>query len=117
METAASAFCSLLEWDDEPFIDLAVFDEAHLMKNTATANHLVGDVIATASQAVLALSATPLTTKTRDLYALLRLVDPDMFREEVTFDDLRRRNLPAVRLVRELSRSADQYCTLRRIAG
>ena len=96
-------FRSLLEWDDEPFIDLAVFDEAHLMKNTATANHLVGDVIATASQAVLALSATPLTTKTRDLYALLRLVDPDMFREEVTFDDLRRRNLPAVRLVRELS--------------
>jgi len=97
---------SLLEWDGaNSFIDLAVFDEAHLMKNTATANHFVGDVISTSSQAVLALSATPLTTKTRDLYALLKLVDPDMFHEEAVFNDLSSRNLPAVRLARELQRA------------
>lgn len=95
---------SLLEWDGAPFIDLVVFDEAHLMKNTATANHLVGDVLATSSQAVLALSATPLTTKSRDLYSLLKLVDPDMFRDEATFTDLCHRNRPAVRLLSELSK-------------
>jgi len=96
---------ALLEWDGVPFIDLAVFDEAHKMKNTATASHIVGEVIATSAQSVLALSATPLTTKTRDLYALLRLVDPDMFRNEPTFNDLRRRNGPAVALASELSKS------------
>lgn len=97
---------SLLEWDgSHPFLDLAVFDEAHLMKNTATANHLVGDVLSSTAQAVLALSATPLTTKTRDLYALLKLVDPDMFRDETTFNELSARNVPAVGLSRELSKS------------
>jgi SNF2 family DNA or RNA helicase len=97
---------SLLEWDGpNPFFDLTVFDEAHLMKNTATANHMVGDVISSSSQAVLALSATPLTTKTRDLYALLKLVDPDLFRDESTFNDLSKRNIPAVRLTSELSKA------------
>jgi SNF2 family DNA or RNA helicase len=95
---------SLLESDGVPFIDLVVFDEAHLMKNTATANHVVGDVLATSSQAALALSATPLTTKSRDLYALLKLIDPDMFRDESTFTDLCRRNRPAVLLASELSK-------------
>lgn len=96
---------SLIEWEGAPFIDLVVFDEAHLMKNTATANHLVGDVISSSSQAALALSATPLTTKSRDLFSLLRLVDPDMFREEATFNELCRRNRPAVLLSSELSRA------------
>lgn len=97
---------SLLEWDGaNPFLDLAIFDEAHLMKNTATANHMVGDVISSSSQAVLALSATPLTTKTRDLYALLKLVDPDLFRDESTFNDLSKRNIPAVRLASELAKA------------
>lgn len=97
---------SLLEQEGpNPFFDLTIFDEAHMMKNTATANHLVGDVFSTASQAVLALSATPLTTKTRDLYALLKLVDPDLFDSESTFNDLRDRNVPAVQLASELSRA------------
>jgi SNF2 family DNA or RNA helicase len=100
-------FRQLLEWDGkDPFIDLAVFDEAHLMKNTATANHLVGDVISSSAQAVIALSATPLTNQSRDLYALLRLIDPDMFRYENIFQDLRRRNIPAVKLASELSKAS-----------
>lgn len=98
-------FRSLLEWEGDPFVDLVVFDEAHLMKNTATANHLVGDVVSSSSQSALALSATPLTTKSRDLFSLLRLVDPDMFRDEATFTDLCRRNRPAVLLSSELSRA------------
>lgn len=96
---------SLLEWEGkDPFLDLVVFDEAHLMKNTATSNHLVGDVISSSAQAVVALSATPLTNNSRDLYSLLKLIDPDMFRSESVFNDLRRRNLPAVRLAHEMAR-------------
>jgi len=98
---------SLLEWEGKSsFLDLAVFDEAHLMKNTATANHFVGDILSSCSQSVLALSATPLTTKTRDLYALLKLVDPDMFHEEAIFTALSKRNIPAVRLTRELQKAS-----------
>ncbi|MDB4657240.1 helicase-related protein [Verrucomicrobiales bacterium] len=97
---------SLLEWDYDPFIDLAVFDEAHMMKNTATANHLVGDVIASSSQSVLALSATPLTTATRDLFSLLHLLDSDMFRDESDYNGLVQRNAPAIRLISELSKDS-----------
>ena len=97
---------ALLEWNDrEQFVDLAVFDEAHLMKNTATSNHLVGEVFSAAAQSVLALTATPLTTKNRDLFSLLNLVDPDMFQEESTFNLLLQRNRPAVLLANALGRS------------
>lgn len=97
---------SLLEWEGKsPFLDLTVFDEAHMMKNTATANHFVGDVLSSSSQSVIALSATPLTTKTRDLYSLLKLVDPDMFHEEAVFNVLSKRNVPAIRLARELQKA------------
>jgi superfamily II DNA or RNA helicase len=105
MPPRARLLRKLLEWNErESFADMVVFDEAHLMKNTATASHVVGNVFASSSNSVLALSATPLTTKTRDLYALLKLVDPDMFRDEATFNLLRERNRPAVLLANELSR-------------
>lgn len=101
-KTRPALFRTLLEWEANPAFDLVVFDEAHLMKNTATANHLVGDVFSTSTQALLALSATPLTTNTRDLFALLKLVDPDMFRDEQTYNGLIRRNRYAVRLASQL---------------
>jgi superfamily II DNA or RNA helicase len=96
----------LTEWNlKHCFADLVVFDEAHLMKNTATASHAVGKVFSSSSQGVVALSATPLTTKTRDLYALMRLVDPDMFRDENTFNSLLGRNRSAVRLANAISKT------------
>jgi SNF2 family DNA or RNA helicase len=96
----------LLEWNAaHHFVDLVVFDEAHLMKNTATSSHTVGDVFARFSRSTLALTATPVTTKSRDLFSLLRLVDPDMFRDEKTFKQLLNRNRPAVRLANELART------------
>lgn len=108
---------SLQEWNEEPFIDLAVFDEAHMMKNTATANHLVGDVLASSAQSVLALSATPLTIGTRDLFALLHLLDPDMFRAESDFNSLLRRNAPAVRLFSELSKREIDHESCQELIG
>lgn len=103
-------FRGLLEWNHKhSFADLVVFDEAHLMKNTATATHIVGEVFSSSSQGVLALSATPLNNQTRDLYALLKLVDPDMFRDEATFNALRERNRPAVLLANELGRTAPDF--------
>src|SRR5262245_54292180 len=86
-----------------PFIDMAVFDEAHYMKNTGSASYLAGELLSTAAGAAVCLSATPIHNKSRDLYALLRLIDPEVFRDEFVFDLLRQQNLPVVQLQNALS--------------
>lgn len=94
----------ILDWQDpSPFTDMVIFDEAHAMKNTATASHILGDIFSTASGATLCLSATPIHNESRDLYALLKLIDPDFFDEQYTYDLLRRRNMPVVALMNALS--------------
>ena len=85
------------------FLDMVVFDEAHAMKNTASASYLAGELLSEASAAAVCLSATPIHNESRDLYALLRLIDPEVFRDEYVFDLLRRQNLPIVRLQNALS--------------
>jgi SNF2 family DNA or RNA helicase len=94
----------LRQWDaPEPFIDMVVFDEMHGMKETGTASNYLGEILATAAGAMVGLSATPIHNKSRDLYALLHLVDPEVFSDERGFDDLRRQNLPVVQLQNALS--------------
>jgi SNF2 family DNA or RNA helicase len=94
----------LREWDaPESFFDMVVFDEMHAMKETGTAAHFLGEILTSAAAAMVGLSATPIHNKTRDLYALLHLVDPEVFRDELGFDDLRRQNLPIVQLQNALA--------------
>jgi ERCC4-related helicase len=105
---------TLAQWDrEEPFADLVIFDEGHLMKNTATATHMVGRVLEQAAAAMIILSATPLTNRTRDLYSLLRLVDPNMFPDEGSFHSMKERNEPVIRLLKELGRDPidQEACT------
>lgn len=85
------------------FLDMVVFDEAHSMKNTASASYLAGETLSEAASAAVCLSATPIHNQSRDLYALLRLIDPEVFRDEYVFDLLREQNLPIVRLQNALS--------------
>jgi SNF2 family DNA or RNA helicase len=94
----------LEEWNTaEHFIDMVVFDEATAMKSTASASYVVGEVLSASSGAALCLSATPIHNQSRDLYALLRLIDPEVFRDQFVFDRLREQNLPVVRLHNLLS--------------
>jgi SNF2 family DNA or RNA helicase len=94
----------LREWDaPESFFDMVVFDEMHTMKETGTAAHFLGEILTSAAGAMVGLSATPIHNKTRDLYALLHLIDPEVFRDERGFDDLRRQNLPIVQLQNAIS--------------
>lgn len=94
----------ILDWPESvPFVDMVVFDEAHAMKNTATASHILGDMLSSSSGAAICLSATPIHNESRDLFALLRLIDPDFFNEQYTYDLLRQRNLPVIRLMNALS--------------
>jgi superfamily II DNA or RNA helicase len=85
------------------FLDMVVFDEAHYMKNTASASYLAGELISSAASASVCLSATPIHNTSRDLYALLRLIDPEVFRDNFGFDQLVEQNLPIVRLQNALA--------------
>ncbi len=96
----------LREWDaPEPFFDMVVFDEMHNMKATGTASNYLGEILTSAAGAMVGLSATPIHNKSRDLYALLHLIDPEVFRDERGFDDLRRQNMPVVQLQNALANS------------
>jgi SNF2 family DNA or RNA helicase len=96
----------LREWNaDAPFIDMVVFDEAHTMKSTASASYFAGEIFSASAGATLCLSATPIHNASRDLYALLRLIDPEVFRDQSIFELLRQRNLPIVQLQNALAAS------------
>jgi SNF2 family DNA or RNA helicase len=82
--------------EQEPLIDLVVFDEAHYMRNTETAAWRLGELLRDVSSYQLMLSATPINLKNRDLFNLLRLVDPDHFVSEDDFRRLIESNRPLV---------------------
>lgn len=79
-----------------PLIDMVVFDEAHYMRNTETAAWRLGDLLRGASTYQLMLSATPINLANRDLFNLLRLIDPDHFVAETDFHRLIESNRPLV---------------------
>lgn len=82
---------------DEDFFDLAIFDEAHHLRNTDTTNHRLGQLVTAASDYSLFLSATPINLRANDLRALLKLIDPDTFEREWLFDVLQTENVPLMR--------------------
>lgn len=87
----------------QKFFDMVVFDEAHWMRNTGTSTYEMGEILSWAAKAVVCLSATPVHNKSRDLYALLRLIDPDVFRDQFVFEQLRDSNLPFIQFQNLLS--------------
>lgn len=89
--------------DSARFLDMVVFDEAHSMKNTGAASYLAGEILSMAAGAAVCLTATPVHNTSRDLYALLRLIDPEVFRDEHVFDLLRQQNLPVIQLQNALA--------------
>lgn len=68
-----------------PQFDLVIVDEAHVMRNVGTATNALGQVLADAADALIFLSATPLNLRTDDLFALLHLLDEDLFPDRSIF--------------------------------
>ncbi len=60
--------------DDFGLFDLAIIDEAHYLRNAATASNRVGQLIRDASHHLLLLTATPVQIDSSNLYQLLRLI-------------------------------------------
>ncbi|HBG30477.1 MAG TPA: helicase [Gammaproteobacteria bacterium] len=81
----------------EPLFDLTIIDEAHYLRNMETASATLGELLRPVSEHLVLLSATPINTKSSDLFSLLRLVDPDQFRFEHEFSAVLEANRPLVR--------------------
>ena len=78
----------------EPVIDLLIVDEAHHLRNPATQNAVLGELLRDVSEHVVLLSATPINNQERDLFSLLKLVDPDTFKDEKLFSQVLAANEP-----------------------
>jgi len=91
---------NLAEWGntDEPFLDLLVMDEAAIMRNESSQTSELGALLAPIAKHKVYLSATPIHTKARNLFVLLKRLDPDTFSDERTFADILSANEPLVAL-------------------
>lgn len=67
---------------------LAIFDETHHLRNQTTNSNRLAQVICDNSEAVLFLSATPVQLGSRNLFSLLNLLRPDLFPDEVVFNEM-----------------------------
>jgi SNF2 family DNA or RNA helicase len=66
--------------DNEPLVDMVVFDEAHYMRNRESSAYTLGELVRDTTDYLVLLSATPINLKNDDLFNLLKLTDPEHFR-------------------------------------
>jgi SNF2 family DNA or RNA helicase len=71
--------------ENPPQLDLAIFDEAHRVRNPDTLQHRLARAVCNASQAVVFLTATPVQTRQEDLFHLLSLLDPETYQSSYDF--------------------------------
>lgn len=100
--------------DQEPLLDLTIFDEAHYMRNDETGSWKTGSLLRDVSTHQLMLSATPINLGSDDLFNLLRLLDPDHFEYPDDFRNIVLANRPIIRasdIVRNPSSKTDEIMT------
>lgn len=88
--------------EDEALFDLVIVDEAHYIRNPATANNHIVRLLRDASRNIVLLSATPLQTTSENLFNLLRIVSPEVFTDYPAFQLLFDVNKPIVTAMRAL---------------
>ena len=77
--------------------DLLVIDEAHHLRNQETKNNELGKLFKNVSEYNVFLTATPIHNRNDDLYALLRLLDPDTFNRMDVFKQIIEANKPLIK--------------------
>jgi SNF2 family DNA or RNA helicase len=82
--------------EDEPLVDLVIFDEAHYMRNPESAVHRLGEMLQKVSRQRVLLSATPINLRNADLFHLLQLCDPEHFQYPSSFEEMLLANQPLV---------------------
>lgn len=83
--------------ESEELLDMVIFDEAHYMRNENSAVNTLGNLVRDISDYLVLLSATPINLKNNDLFNLLRLTDPDHFRDVNDFADMIDANKPLIK--------------------
>ncbi len=82
--------------DQEPLLDLVIFDEAHYMRNEETSSWKTGSLLRDVTTHQLMLSATPINLGSKDLFNVLRLLDPDHFERPEDFRNIVEANRPVI---------------------
>ena len=90
-----------------PPIDLAIFDEAHRLRNPQTLQARFGRALADSADALLLLTATPIQTKIDDLFWLLNLVDPARYSSPQIFAQQVEANRPVIRALSWIRRGPE----------
>lgn len=80
--------------ENESIFDLVIFDEAHYMRNDTSATSRLGGLIREVTDYIVLLSATPINLRNDDLFNLLKLTDPDHFRNNYDFEEMIKANIP-----------------------
>jgi superfamily II DNA or RNA helicase len=99
---------------DFSLFDLVIVDEAHAARNAETANYHFVEAVRDAAASLVMLTATPLQTHSENLFNLLRLVDPDRFVSQETFEQARRANIPIIEGLNALLRTPPDCEAFRR---
>lgn len=82
--------------------DLVIIDEAHYLRNKKTQTYIGGKLLRQWTQNLVMLSATPIQTKSTDLFNLLQLLDESAYPYEFSFDEAVKANAPLVQLRSEV---------------
>lgn len=85
--------------------DLAIFDEAHYLRNTSTRSNAFGSLVSELSENMVFLSATPLNLHNTDLFNLLDLLTPGEFGDVQALDERLQPNVVLHRVQASLSQA------------
>ncbi len=89
---------------EPPMIDLVVVDEAHYLRNESTQTNKFATLLRATTQSLVLLSATPIQTRSKDLFNLLHLLDEDAFPYLAAYEWNINANAPIVALRDEILR-------------
>lgn len=90
--------------DEFSIFDLVIIDEAHYLRNQETSNNKLGQLIRDAAKHLVLLTATPIQTRSNNLFQILKLISPDDFEYEWTFEQMIQENkiiIDTLRLLRQ----------------
>lgn len=73
---------------DEKVFDLVIIDEAHIVRNYDTCNFKTAEMLRDNAKNVILLSATPIQTSSKNLFNLLRLMEPEEYTNIHIFNDI-----------------------------
>jgi superfamily II DNA or RNA helicase len=96
----------------EPLFELIVVDEAHHMRNSETDSYELGNILASMTEMMLMLSATPLNLRNEDLFNQMHILNPAAFPDINTFETLQSPVIKLNRIVRFIAENEPESSNL-----